>query len=121
MLNLDTHIVVKLIQGGLTEREYGLVVKSPLSISAIVIWEIAKLHQLGRISLAVEDIAFRRFTERARVWPIDIAVASASTRLDFRSDPADEIIAATSLVHGIGLLTRDERILTSKLVPLVSV
>ena len=39
-------------------------------------------------------------------------------RLDFRSDPADEIVAATSIVHDIPLLTRDARILGSKIVPL---
>jgi len=33
--------------------------------------------------------------------------------LDFTSDPADEIIAATSLAFKIPLLTRDTNILTS--------
>ena len=28
-------------------------------------------------------------------------IARTSTRLDFTSDPADEIIAATSVVHGV--------------------
>jgi predicted nucleic acid-binding protein len=34
--------------------------------------------------------------------------------LDFESDPDDEIIAATSLAHNVPLLTRDRRILRSK-------
>ena len=34
----------------------------------------------------------------------------------FRSDPANELIAATSVVHRIPLLTRDKRILRSKIV-----
>jgi PIN domain nuclease of toxin-antitoxin system len=38
--------------------------------------------------------------------------------LDFKSDPADELIAATSVVERIPLLTRDKRIRKSKLVPL---
>jgi predicted nucleic acid-binding protein len=37
--------------------------------------------------------------------------------LDFRSDPADELISATSIVTGIPLLTRDHKILDSRLVP----
>jgi PIN domain nuclease of toxin-antitoxin system len=45
------------------------------------------------------------------------AIAVQSTRLDFASDPADEIIAATSVVHKVPLLTRDRRILRSKQVP----
>jgi PIN domain nuclease of toxin-antitoxin system len=106
-----------MIQGGITRAENDLILRSPLSISAMVIWEIAKLHQLGRISLAVDSEVFSRFLSRVRIWPIDTEVALASTRLDFRSDPADEIIAATSVVHGISLLTRDERILASKVVP----
>lgn len=52
------------------------------------------------------------------VLPIDLAVARASTRLDFSSDPADEIIAATSVVHNIPLLTRDDIMRSSKIVPL---
>lgn len=44
--------------------------------------------------------------------------AEAVRRLDFRSDPADEIIAATSLAHDVPLLTRDTRMLASKVVPL---
>jgi PIN domain nuclease of toxin-antitoxin system len=121
MLNLDTHIVVKLLQDQLTRAEYELVLNETLSISDMVIWEVAKLHQLGRISLRVDDSKFKKFVDRTRVWPIDIRIALTSTQLDFRSDPADEIIAATSIVHGVKLLTRDERILGSKIVPLALV
>jgi predicted nucleic acid-binding protein len=39
-------------------------------------------------------------------------------RLDFRGDPADELIAATSIVHRLPLVTRDARIRKSKVVPL---
>jgi PIN domain nuclease of toxin-antitoxin system len=52
-----------------------------------------------------------------QVWAIDFEVALQSTQLDFYSDPADELIAATSIVHGVPLLTRDTKILRSKLVP----
>jgi len=55
-----------------------------------------------------------------QVWPIDLEVARTSTHLDFRGDPADELIAATSIVHGVPLLTRDRAMLGSKLVPLAS-
>jgi PIN domain nuclease of toxin-antitoxin system len=54
---------------------------------------------------------------RLHVWPLDLEIARASTCLDFRGDPADELIAATSAVHRIPLLTRDRRIRRSKLVP----
>jgi predicted nucleic acid-binding protein len=54
---------------------------------------------------------------RVRIWPLDLAVARAIAKLDFASDPA-VIIAASSLVHGIPLVTRDRRIRRSRLVPL---
>ena len=52
------------------------------------------------------------------VWPITREVAIASTRLDVRGDPADELIAATSVVHRVPLVTRDRNLRGSKLVPL---
>jgi len=40
--------------------------------------------------------------------------------LDFDSDPADEIIAATSIVHHVKLVTRDRVLRKSKLVSFAS-
>ncbi len=118
MLNLDTHIVVDGLIGGLSEREFALLDGVPVAISDIVLWEISKLVQRKRISIDVDGVAFRKFLRQATVYPITVEIARASTALDFRSDPADEIIAATSIVEGIPLLTRDRKILKSKVVPL---
>ena len=52
------------------------------------------------------------------IWPIDLAVRRVLRKLDFRIDPADEIIAATSLVHHVGLVTRDRKVKSSRVVPL---
>ncbi len=38
--------------------------------------------------------------------------------LDFKSDPADELIAATSIVRSVPLVTRDKRMRRSRIVPL---
>jgi PIN domain nuclease of toxin-antitoxin system len=52
------------------------------------------------------------------VWDIDREVCRAMVRdLDFESDPAGELIAATSIVHRVPLVTRDEKILRSRMVP----
>ena len=56
--------------------------------------------------------------QRLHVWPLDCRVARMSTRLDFSGAPADGLIAATSVVHGVPLLTRDRQIRRSRLVPL---
>jgi PIN domain nuclease of toxin-antitoxin system len=118
MLNLDTHILVALLAGTLSAQEGALVADESLAVSDIVLWEIAKLVQLGRLEMDLEDATYLRCLERIRVIPISPEIARFSTKMDFTSDPADEIIAATSLAEGIPLLTRDRRIRRSKIVPL---
>ena len=118
MLNLDTHIVIFAVADEPRVSEQALLEREPWSISAIVFWELAKLAQLGRISLDFDDPAVSRVLRRLHVWPVDMAVARASTRLDFRGDPADELIAATSVVHGVPLMTRDLVLRASNVVPL---
>lgn len=120
MLNLDTHILVFALDGALSRRERALLERSVWSISGIVLWELAKLAQLGRLDMNIEDREFGRILSRVHVWPLDREIALASTRLDFRGDPADEIIAATSVVHGVPLVTRDRTIRRSRIVPLAA-
>lgn len=120
MLNLDTHILVFALNGDLSAVERRLLTTEAWSISAIVLWELAKLVQLDRISVDLESPEVIRTLSRLHVWPLDLAVSIQSTRLDFEGDPADEIIAATSIVHKVPLLTRDRRIRTSRIVPLAN-
>lgn len=118
MLNLDTHILLYALRGELNARERRLLVAKPWSISAIVLWEIAKLSQMERIDMDLNDPQVERVLSRLHIWPIDLAVCRQISRLDFRSDPADELIAATSIVHRVPLVTRDRVIRCSKRVPL---
>ena len=118
MLNLDTHILVLALSGDLRKGERKLLAENNWGISAIVFWELAKLIQLGRLDLNLEDKEVLSLLKQLHVWPIDIAVANQSTQMDFKGDPADELIAATSVVHAVPLLTRDSVILKSRLVPL---
>jgi PIN domain nuclease of toxin-antitoxin system len=118
MLNLDTHMVVALLSGSLSRRELDLIAAEPLTISSIVLWELSKLVQLRRLTVDLESRGFREFLRQVLVFPITLEIAIKSTRLDFQSDPADEIIAATSLVEGVPLLTRDKKLLNSRIVPL---
>ena len=99
-------------------RERDVLSADPWGIAAIVLWALAKPAQLGRISLDLSDPSVDTALSSIHVWPLDLEVARASTRLDFRGDPADELIAATSIVHGVPLLTRDKRIRRSRMVPL---
>ena len=118
MVNLDTHIVLFAVRGELRPDEQAMLSRDRWSISAIVLWELAKLRQIGRIEADLEDPEVAGLLNRLHVWPIDLAVALASTRLDFKADPADEIIAATSVVHRVPLVTRDRVMRRSQLVPL---
>lgn len=118
MINLDTHVLVHALEGKLKTSELELLDRNRWSVSAIVLWEIAKLVQLGRLEMDLDDREIVRALSRIHLWPLDLAVARASTRLDFRGDPADEIIAATSVVHGVPLVTRDRAIRSSAMVPL---
>ena len=120
MLNLDTHILIFAVSGALRPAERRLLAKDRWSISAIVLWEIAKLARLGRIELDLDDRDVVRVLNRVHVWPIDLDVARTSVRLDFEGDPADGIIAATSIVHGVPLVTRDRVIQQSRIVPLAA-
>ena len=118
LLNIDTHILIFAIHGDLAQAERSLLAKSRWSVSSIVFWELARLVQLGRLEMDLDDREVVRTLSRLHVWPIDLAIARASTGLDFRGDPADELIAATSVVHNIPLLTRDHVMRNSKVVPL---
>ena len=118
MLNLDTHILLHALAGSLRPTEQTLLAANRWSISGIVLWEIAKLAQLGRIALDLGDVEVVRALARVHVWPITREIAHTSTALDVDGDPADELIAATSLVHNVPLITRDRRLLRSRQIPL---
>ena len=120
MLNLDTHILVYALQGKLRAKEQKLLKTDQWSISAIVLWELAKLSQLNRIDVDLSSPDFARALSRIHIWPLHLSVCQQIQQLDFRSDPADEIIAATSIVHQVPLVTRDRTLLKSSLIPLAS-
>ena len=119
MLNLDTHILIHALTGDLSTKERKALSDNTWSISAIVLWELVKLSQLKKIAIDLSDPDVSRTLSRIHTWPLTLEVCRTSTQLDFKGDPADEIIAATSMVHNVRLLTRDKQIRKSKLVPLL--
>jgi len=120
MINLDTHILIHALRGNLRPRELQLLSEHRWGIASICLWELAKLAQLGRVRIDFDDTDVKTAFSAVHVWPLDLTVARVSTQLDFQGDPADEIIAATSMVHRVPLVTRDQRILASKIVPFVA-
>jgi PIN domain nuclease of toxin-antitoxin system len=119
MLNLDTHILLYALTDELKPAEARVLRRDTWSISAIVLWEISKLSQLGRIEIDLDDVELTRALSAIHTWPVSLEVCRAIRDLDFHGDPADEIIAATSLVHRLPLMTRDRVLRRSRRVPLV--
>lgn len=89
-----------------------------LAISDISFWEMALLHERGRLQLPETITAadyMNRMIEalRLEVLPIlpEIAIGSRSSQFQ-HGDPADRIIAATAIYHRAPLVTADQRLRT---------
>ena len=103
----------------MTETQEQLIVASEtegIGISAISLWEIAKLVEVGRLEL---PCSLTEWFEQALSYPgilileLSPEIAIESTRLpgDFHRDPADQIIVATARKHNCQLITSDRKIL----------
>lgn len=87
----------------------------------ISLWEVALLVELRRLRFDIsleEWLAASSHPRSVRLVSITPAIAAGTATLPstFHRDPADRIIVATSRVMGLPLLTRDRRILESRLV-----
>ncbi len=116
MLNLDTHILLYALAGKLTRHEKAVLSRHRWGISSVVLWEIAKLRQTGRITLSLDHPLLVRALAQIEIWPLSREVCLNLGALDFASDPADELIASTSLTYLVPLMTRDQKIRSSKLI-----
>ena len=85
------------------------------------VWEIGMLHARGRIDLRggprrwVDD-ALRGFPLQEAALTSDVALRSHELEIGHR-DPADHLLAATALVHGLTLITMDERLADAAWLP----
>jgi len=107
----------------LAEDEFGQAGKRSVRFSCA--WSEANIREAARrmgeyIEMDLEDPEVIRAFSQIHVWPIDLPICQKLRSLDFRGDPADEMIAAMSIVHRAPLVTRDSAIRKSKLVPLAS-
>jgi PIN domain nuclease of toxin-antitoxin system len=82
------------------------------AVAGISLWEVACLLHLGRIRLAI-PLAEWMDAVMARLPVLNITGRIAARCYDlgeFHGDPADRIIAATALTHGLTLITRDSKL-----------
>jgi PIN domain nuclease of toxin-antitoxin system len=117
MLNLDTHVLIDAVEGRLRPDEQRLLADDFWCISDMVLWEIGFLARERRIRLSVDDPRLWKVVDEITVWPTTLQTARLLGQLDFRSDPVNEMVAVTSILHDAPLVTRDARILGSKMVP----
>lgn len=122
---LDTHVAVwwlfndrKLPKDHARLIERAQTAGTLVGISAISLWEIAKLGQADRLDM---DETTSELLERIEsstlftILPLTGKIALESTLLGarFPNDPGDQVIAATARCHGLTLLTADQRIIAS--------
>ena len=118
MINVDTNILIRILTGELTESERSILASDAWGVSAAALWELWALHRRGRIELDMNEHDTTQVLSQVQVWPVNREVVEASLMLDFKSDPVDEMVAATSIAHDVPLLTRDRVMLASNVVPL---
>lgn len=121
MILLDTHIWVWWIDDNreLKKRHKELINENKdegLGVSSISCWEVAKLVEYGRLELACtleEWMDKALFHPEIQLIELTPKIAMESTKLpgNFHSDPADQIIVATSRIYNIPILTVDKPIL----------
>lgn len=126
---LDTHIWLWWLLGSerlsIQERRSldRLAAGGGTHLSAMSLWEAQMLHAKARLAV---DRPFENWLRQAaapgvvQTVPIDVDVVIALDRLPdaFHGDPADRLIVATGLAHGMVLATHDRAIRSSALLPI---
>lgn len=116
MIVLDTHVWVWMASDPkrLSRPAAGAIQKAKrIALSAISLWEIAMLVRKKRIELdrgLLEWVEAALETTNVEILPLSPAVAAVGSELNLHGDPGDRIIAASALLAGATLVTKDEQL-----------
>lgn len=120
---LDTHVWIWVMEGdrgalapSAIEAIAGAAQEGAVRVSAISVWEVARLEAMGRISLSrpVDDwVQAALRAPGVGLLPLSAEIAIESTRLPGapKGDPADRILMASARILGGQLATCDHDIL----------
>lgn len=113
---LDTHVLhwwssePHRLSGPATEA---LEEASEVLVAAVTWYELAWLARHERISLAIPVLSWLgQLAEEVRTLGITPAIADTAVALptSFPGDPADRLIYATAVDHGVPLVTKDRKL-----------
>ena len=127
MILLDTHAWIFMVDDPkrLGRSASRAIAKADrVGVAAVSMWELAMLVEKERLSLDRELLEWIRDAlghARVELLPMTPAVVATAHQLRgaLGGDPGDRIIVATALVEGVKLVTKDERITDSGIVPIV--
>jgi len=119
MIILDTHVWIWLVSDPekLSEKAVSAIEYSKiLGICPISCWEISTKVTNGKLFLDRQiDVWIQQALVRPRIELIDISseiavLAGSLGNEGLHGDPADRLITATAIHHGVGLVSKDKAI-----------
>ncbi len=129
MILADTHVVLwlalepeQISANALHALKEARESQGGIAIADISLWEIAVAIKRGKVVLDSDLAEFLRSVEETyRVLPVTAEIAERGTQFSraYPRDPADKLIGATALIHGLKLVTRDDVIRASGEVPVL--
>ena len=129
MIVADSHVVlwlalapVKLSKAAAETIRHCRERAEPLAIAACTLYEFSLAVARNRIGTNLPlDQLIKELTANFVILPItpEVAVMAAKLPDNFPRDPFDRMIAATAIMHSAHLITADEKIRKSNIVPVV--
>jgi len=125
MIVVDTHIILwNALKPEMLSRKAKKAILAANNSDGIIfcdisLWEIAMLMHKGRLSIDVEYLEFIKLVSESNNYVYrgitpEIARLSAKLFSDNNKDPADRIIAATSIIENAKLVTADKKLRQSR-------
>ena len=125
MIVVDTHIIIwNALKPEMLSQKAEEAISAANNSDGIIfceisLWEIAMLMHKGRLNIDVEYLEFIKLILESneyvflRITP-EIAKLSTDLFSENNKDPADRIIAATSIIENAKLITADKKLRQSK-------